>query len=83
LETIPLTHEVVPVAAHAPTPQNVDAEKKSSSTAPEQSSSNPLQVASSAAGVPAVHESAIDPLTHVVEPDDAHAPTPQDVEVET
>jgi len=81
--TDPLTHVVIPVEAQAPTPQDVGVETKSSSAAPEQSSSTPLHVASFAAGVPAVQESTTDPLTHVVVPVEAHTPSPQDVGVET
>jgi hypothetical protein len=61
----------------------VAAETYSSSVAPSQSSSSPLQIESFAAGVPAVHESATEPLTQEVVPVDAHAPTPHEVAVET
>jgi hypothetical protein len=43
----------------------------------------PLQLASLAAGVPDVHESTTAPLTHDVEPAEAHEPTPHDVLNET
>jgi len=81
--TDPATHDVVPVDAQAPIPHDVAVEAYSSSVAPSQSSSEPLQVASLAAAVPAVHESTTDPLTQEVVPVDAHAPTPQEVAVET
>jgi hypothetical protein len=81
--TDPATHEVVPVDAQAPTPHELATETYSSSVAPSQSSSTPLQVASLAAGVPAVQESTTDPAMHAVVPVDAHAPTPHEVAVET
>jgi len=80
--TTPLTQEVVPVDAQAPTPHELATETYSSSVALSQSSSEPLHRESSAAGVPAVHESTTDPLTHAVVPVDAHAPTPHEVAVE-
>jgi hypothetical protein len=67
--TTPLTHEVAPSDAHAPVPQEVITEAYSSSVKPSQSSSIPSHVRSFAAGVPGVHESWTDPLTHEVTPD--------------
>jgi hypothetical protein len=81
--TVPDTHEVTPVAWHAPTPQLVGCETYPSSTWPLQLSSIPLQVVSDAAGVPGVHESWTVPDTHEVTPVAWHAPTPQLVGCET
>jgi hypothetical protein len=77
--TEPLTHEVEPVEAQAPTPQDVGVEMKSSSAVPLQSSSTPLHMASSTAGVPGVQLSTTAPLTQEVEPVEAHAPRPHAV----
>jgi hypothetical protein len=73
----PLTQEVAPVAAQAPIPQAVGAETKSSSTWLLQSSSTPLQVVSSTAGVPGVQLSSTEPLTQLVDPVEEQPPTPQ------
>jgi hypothetical protein len=81
--TVPVTQVVPPRDEQAPTPQLVGTATKSSSAAPSQSSSRPLQTASSPAGVPGVHESTTDPDTQEVDPLAAHAPTPQLVGVET
>ena len=75
--TAPVTQEVVPVEAQAPTPQDVGVETKSSSAAPLQSSSSPSHVASSAAGEPGAQLSTMEPPTQFVEPVEAQAPTPQ------
>jgi hypothetical protein len=80
---VPATQVVIPVEVHDPTPHDVGVARKSSSAAPSQSSSKPLQTASSPAGVPGVHESTTDPDTQEVDPLAAHAPTPQLVGVET
>jgi len=74
---------VLPVEAHAPTPQDVGAGTKSSSAVPSQSSSAPLQTESSAAGVPGVQLSTTAPLTQELEPVEAQAPVPQVVGTET
>jgi rubredoxin len=73
----PFTQVVVPVEAHAPTPQAVGWAPMPSSTWPLQSSSIPLQV--SAVGAPGVQLSPGTPFTQVVVPLAAHAPTPQEV----
>jgi hypothetical protein len=78
----PPVQVVLPVAVHAPTPQVVGTGMKSSSGVPLQSSSSPLQMESSAAGVPGVQLSAMTPLTQEVVPVEAQAPIPQDVGVE-
>jgi hypothetical protein len=72
-----LTHEDVPVLAHAPTPQLVACPTYPSSAVPLQFSSMPLQVVSLAAGVPGVQLLCSTPLTHELVPVLAHAPTPQ------
>src|SRR5262245_54525832 len=54
-----------------------------SSSVPSQSSSMPLHVESSLAGVPGVQLFRTAPPTHDVEPDRTHAPTPQLVGTET
>jgi len=64
-------------------PHELATETYSSSVAPSQSSSSPLQIESSAAGVPAVHQSTTDPLTQEVAPVEAQPPTPHEVAVET
>ena len=78
--TAPLTQEDVPVEAQAPVPQVVGAETKSSSVVPSQSSSTPLQVESSAAGEPGVQESTTAPEIQLVDPVEAQAPVPQEVD---
>jgi hypothetical protein len=80
---VPATHVVIPVEAHAPTPQEVGVAPKSSSPAPSQSSSTPSQVASLGAGVPAAHVSPGTPPVQVVIPVEAQAPTPHEVGVAT
>ena len=73
----PLTHVVVPVEEHAPTPHEVAWATMPSSTAPSQLSSMPLQV--SGVGLPAAQVSPGTPLAHVVVPVAEHAPTPHEV----
>jgi hypothetical protein len=83
LTTAPFTQVMPPNAPHAPTPHEVGVVAKSSSTLPLQSSSTPLQVASFAAGVPGVQELTSAPLTQLLAPTAAQAPTPHAVAVGT
>jgi hypothetical protein len=73
----PATHDVAPLAAHAPRPHVVGAETNASSVLPSQSSSVPLQLASSPLPVPDMQLSTSAPSTHAVAPLAEHAPTPQ------
>ena len=77
--TAPDAQLVEPVEAHAPTPHVVGAGTKSSSVVPSQSSSTPLQMESSIAGVPGEHVSTTEPDTQLKEPVAAHAPAPHAV----
>ena len=81
--TLPLTQEVVPVAAHWPKPQVVGCETYPSSTWPLQSLSTPSQLRSFTAGVPAVQLSDSTPAVQEVVPVAWQAPTPQVVELVT
>ena len=81
--TSPRPQLVLPVAPHAPTPQLVATDTKSSSMTPSQSSSVPSQLVSLGAGLPGAQLSVILPETHSVLPLALHAPTPQLVAVPT
>jgi hypothetical protein len=79
--TTPPLQLVLPVLAHAPTPQVVATETKPSSTAPLQLSSTPSQVESNGAGAPATQLFCTDPLTQLCVPERKQAPTPQVVAI--
>src|SRR5688572_31370704 len=72
----PATQLVTPVAAHAPTPQLVDAATNPSSMEPSQSLSRPSQVTSAAPGVPGSQLSVSCPSSQLVAPTDPQAPSP-------
>lgn len=77
----PETQLVLPLDSHTPVPHVVDALLNDSSVEPSQSSSLPSHALSSPVGLPGVHESCSDPDTQLVDPVDAHTPSPHDVEL--
>ena len=79
---MPLVHDVTPLAAHTPKPQDVGVETKFSSAVPLQFWSCPSQSLSVPVGEPGLQVSPGLPLMHVCKPVDAHTPTPQVVGVD-
>src|SRR5262245_25938518 len=78
--TVPPTQLVAPVAPHTPAPHVVGVEAYASSTAPSQSSSTPLHVASLPVGLPGLQLSTTWPFTHVASPVAWQLPAPHTVE---
>jgi hypothetical protein len=75
----PAVQVVLPVAAQAPTPQEVGPLTKDSSVEPSQSLSVASQSASPPVGLPAEQVSPMTPAVQVVLPAEAQAPAPQAV----